>query len=119
MDKIFIKDLLIRCIIGVNGEERRIKQDILINITLLTDLRKPGKSDKIDEAVDYRAIKKKVYNEIEISDYRLIESLAERVSEICLENSAVKKAIVKVEKPGALRFAKSVGVEITRERFEI
>ncbi len=116
MDRILIKDLLARCIIGVNEEERRLKQDVVINIALAADLRGPGRSDRFEETVDYRSIKKRVFAMTETSHYQLVEALAEQVAAICLEDSRVKQVQVSVEKPSALRFARSVAVEIIRER---
>ena len=116
MDKILVRDLTARCIIGVNAEERREKQEVLINLSIYADLRKAGKSDKFEDAVDYRSIKKQLLGEVEKSSYNLIEALAQRVAEICLENPAISQVKVTVEKPSALRFARSVGVEIMRKR---
>jgi FolB domain-containing protein len=116
MDKILIKDLLVRCIIGVNGDERSDKQDVLINVALFADLSKAGRSDRFEDTVDYRAMKKRILSEAEKSHYFLVEALAERIAEICLDDPLVKQAQVTAEKPSALRFARSVGVEITRER---
>ncbi|MCY2954878.1 MAG: dihydroneopterin aldolase [Planctomycetota bacterium] len=118
MDRIIIEDLAARCIIGIDADERREKQDVVINIVLETDLRAAGKSDRFENAVDYRGIKKKVLAMVEGSQYFLIEALAERVAEICLENPKVKRVVVRVGKPSALRFARSVGVEIARGRSE-
>ncbi len=116
MDSILIHDLLVRCIIGVNEDERRQKQDVVINLAVSTDLRRPGKSDRFEDAVDYRDIKKRIVTMAENSHYHLIEALAEAVAGLCLEHPAVVEARVRVEKPSALRFARSVGVEITRTR---
>ena len=116
MDRIHIKDLQARCIIGINPDERREKQDVLINIILSTDTRKAGLSDRFEDAVDYRAVKKKVIAMAEASEFFLVEALAERIAKICLENPEVLQVQVLVEKPTALRFARSVGVEITRGR---
>lgn len=116
MDRILVKDLLVRCIIGISDEERREKQDVVINLTLLGDFRKAGLSDNIEDAVDYRAIKKRIVSEVETSGCHLVEALAERVAAICLEDPGILSAKVTVEKPSALRFAKSVGVQITRSR---
>ncbi len=116
MDRILISDLLVRCIIGVTEDERREKQDVVINIALSTDLGKAGKSDRFEDAVDYRAIKKGVVAMAESSRFYLVEALAEAVAEACLEHPAIAEAQVRVEKPSALRFARSVGVEITRKR---
>lgn len=116
MDKIIIKDLLARCIIGVNDDERREKQDVLITLTLSADLKKACVTDDFNDTVDYRAIKKTVLAVAESSRYYLVEALAERIAQTCLDFSGVKTALVQVEKPSALRFARSVGVEIYRER---
>jgi FolB domain-containing protein len=114
MDKILIKDLLARCIVGINDEERREKQDVVINITLTADLKEACLSDRFEDTVDYRAIKKKVLTIVESSRYYLIEALAEQIAQACLEFKGITGAQVLVEKPSALRFARSVGVEIYR-----
>jgi D-erythro-7,8-dihydroneopterin triphosphate epimerase len=116
MDRILINDLLVRCIIGVRDEERREKQDVVINLSLFADLRKPGKSDRIEDAVDYSAVKKRILTMAENSQFYLVEALAEAVAEICLEQPMISRVQVRVEKPSALRFARSVGVEIMREQ---
>ena len=116
MDRILISDLLVRCIIGVNEEERREKQDVLINLAIAVDLSKAGNSDRFEDTVDYRDIKKRIVAMVENSRYYLVEALAEAVARVCLEYPAVAEAQVRVEKPSALRFARSAGVEITRRR---
>ena len=116
MDRILISDLLVRCIIGVNDEERRDKQDVVVNVAISTDLSKAGKSDRFEDAVDYRDIKKRIMAKVENSQFYLVEAMAEAIAGICLEQPAVTEALVRVEKPSALRFARSVGVEITRRR---
>jgi len=116
MDRILIKDLLVRCIVGINDDERREKQDVLINIAVSADMRPAGLSDRFEDAVDYRSMKKKVIAGVEGSRFFLIEALAERIAQICLEDPKVQEVTVGVEKPAALRFARSVGVEITRGR---
>jgi len=116
MDSIIIKDLLARCIIGINDDERREKQDVIINITLTADLKKPGLSDNFEDTVDYRSIKKRVFETVESSSFFLVEALAEEVAGLCLGFSGVKAVKVLVEKPSALRFARSVGIEINRKK---
>lgn len=116
MDRILISDLAVRCIIGVNEEERRERQDVVINLAIYADLRKAGQSDRFEDAVDYSAIKKRIVSMVENSRYYLVEAMAEAIAKICLDHPAVTKVQVRVDKPGALRFARSVGVEITRER---
>jgi 2-amino-4-hydroxy-6-hydroxymethyldihydropteridine diphosphokinase len=116
MDQIQIKDLLLRTIIGINDEERRNKQDVLINITLYADMRAAGVSDEIADAVNYRTITKQIIRLVEGSQFFLVEKMAAEIAAICLEDARVERATVRVEKPGALRFARSVGVEIERQR---
>ena len=116
MDRILIKDLMLRCILGLSDEERREKQDVLINLILWTDLRPAAASDSIDDAVDYSALKKRIITLVEGSQYHLAETLADRIARLCLEQNAVQQVQVTVEKPTALRFAHSVGVEIIRSR---
>jgi dihydroneopterin aldolase/2-amino-4-hydroxy-6-hydroxymethyldihydropteridine diphosphokinase len=118
-DQIQIKDLLLRTIIGINQEERRARQDVLINIVLYVDTRAAGASDAIDDAVNYRTITKRVIKLVEESRFYLVERLAAEIAAICLEDPRVESASVRVEKPGALRFARSVGVEIHRTRADL
>ena len=116
MDRILIKDLMLRCVLGLSEEERREKQDVLINLILWTDLRRAAASDSIQDAVDYSALKKRIITLVEGSQYHLAETLADRIASLCLEQAAVQQVQVTVEKPTALRFAHSVGVEIIRSR---
>ena len=113
-DRIIIKDLLLRGIIGINDWEREKRQDIMINITLSGDLRAAGESDKIEDAINYRTITKKIIQHVEESARYTVEALATDIAKLCLSAEGVQRAQVRVEKPGALRFAKSVGVEIER-----
>ncbi len=107
-----------RCIIGINDEERREKQDVLINITLHADLREAGRTDDFTATIDYKAVKSRVVDIVEQSSYFLVEALAEAVAQACLSFQGVQQTDVSVEKPGALRYARSAGVEITRGRVE-
>ena len=116
MDRILIKDLLVRCVLGLSADERREKQDVLINVVLFVDLAKPGRSDRPEDTVDYRAVKKDILAVADGSQYHLAEALAERVASACLAYGSVERVQVAVEKPGALRFARSVAVEIERSR---
>lgn len=116
LDRIRIKDLLLRCIVGINPDERKNKQDVLINLTLFADLRKPCATDDIDDTVNYKTIKNRIIELVESSSFFLVEKLAEEIARECLANPAVQTVEVAVDKPGALRFARSVGVEIVRTR---
>lgn len=118
-DQIQIKDLLLRTIIGINEDERRNRQDALINIVLHADTRAAGASDEIEDAVNYRTITKRVIKRVEESQFYLVEKMAAEIAAICLEDPRVEAVDVRVEKPGALRFARSVGVEVHRTRSEL
>jgi dihydroneopterin aldolase/D-erythro-7,8-dihydroneopterin triphosphate epimerase len=118
-DQIHIRDLLLRTIVGINEEERRDRQDVVINIALHADLRSAGASDDIRDSVNYRTLTKQVIQRVEASQFYLVEKLAAEIAAICLEDPRVERAQVRVEKPGALRFARSVGVEIDRTRADL
>ncbi len=115
-DTIFIRDLLVRTILGINPDERENRQDVVISLRLHTDTRPAADSDDIGDAVNYRTIAKQVIELAEGSSYFLVETLAERIADLCLRNERVQRVWVRVEKPQALRFARGVGVEIERER---
>jgi len=114
MDKVFIKDLTARGIIGINDWEREKPQEMLINITVFTDTRQAAKSDDLEDCVDYRALAKKVQTHAETAARLTVEALANDLADICLKEKGVERTIVRVEKPGAVRFSKSVGVEVER-----
>lgn len=116
LDKIHIRDLRTNCIVGIYPEERENKQEVCINITLHADLAKPCASDNIDDTINYKDLKKRVLAHVEPSGYFLIERMAEEVASICLEDPRVQRCNVSIDKPGALRFARSVAIEIERAR---
>jgi FolB domain-containing protein len=118
MDKVIIRDLLVRGIIGVNDWERKRAQDILINITLFTDTRRAAQTDSIADCVDYSKMSKRVQAHAESVGRLTVEALANDLAKICFEDQGVQRVVLRVEKPGAVRFAKSVGVEIERSRQE-
>lgn len=115
-DQIQIRDLLLRTIIGINPEEREKRQDVLINLTLHADTRPAGASDEIGDAVNYKTITKQVIDLVENSQFYLVEKMAAEIADKCLADPQVERVTVRIEKPGALRFARSVGVEIARGR---
>lgn len=115
-DTIEIRDLLLRAIVGINPDERVNRQDVLLNISLETDLRPASRSDDIRDAVNYRTLAKEIIESVEQSQFQLVESLAEAVAALCLQDARVNRVRVSIQKPGALRFAASVGVTIERSR---
>jgi len=116
-DEIRIDGLHLRTIIGINDGERRERQDVLIGLVVFVDTRKAGVSDDIADApVDYRSVTKRVIALVEGSHFYLIERLAAAIADLCLEEPGVQRVRVTVEKPGAIRFARSVGITIDRQR---
>jgi FolB domain-containing protein len=112
LDQVFIVDLVAHGIIGIDDWERANAQEMLINIVLFIDLHAAGKSDDIHDSVDYRAVAEKVRLHAETARRLTVEALAADLADLCLEEAHVRKVRVRVEKPQALRFCRSVGVEI-------
>ncbi len=116
MDKVIIKDLVARGVIGVYDWEREKPQEILINIILFGDLSKAGETDDIEDSINYKTVAKGAQSLAENCERLTVEALANDIANFCLETNGVLKVIVRVEKPGAVRFADSVGVEIERTK---
>jgi FolB domain-containing protein len=116
MDQIFIKDLLIRGVIGISEREREQPQDILVNVVMNTDISAAGSSDDVNDSVNYRTVAKKILAHVEKVQRYTVEALATDIAGMILEDPKVVSVRVRVEKPGAVRFSKSVGVEIERSR---
>ena len=119
MDQVIIKDLLARGIIGINEWEREKPQEILINVVMFADLVKAGQSDDIQDCVNYRTVAKKLMAHAETAQRKTVEALAADLAQVCLAVARVEKVRVRVEKPGAVRFAQSVGVEIERTKEDL
>jgi dihydroneopterin aldolase/D-erythro-7,8-dihydroneopterin triphosphate epimerase len=117
MDRVHIRDLAVPGILGINPDERVNRQEILVNATLWVDTRPAAISDNIDDAVNYRTITKRLIDHIERGDPMLVERLAAELVAICfLSDDRVGEVEMTVEKPGALRHARSVGITIRRTR---
>ncbi len=116
MNRIYIRDLALRCIIGIYPEERENIQDVVLNIALTCDFGRAPETDAIEDTVNYKDLKKRIVALVEASKFNLIETMAFEVAGVCLEDEKVQETTVTVDKPGALRFARSVAVEVTRRR---
>ncbi len=116
MATIKIKDLKLRTILGVEEWERKVKQDIIINIVIEFDASKAAESDDLNDTVDYKSMKQNIIKLVEDSQFFLVEKLAAEVIGICMSDQLVKKASVEIDKPHALRFANSVSVTLTEEK---
>lgn len=119
MDQVFIKNLVARGIIGVNDWEREKPQEILINVVLFANLHNAGISDNIQDSVNYKTIAKKLLKHAETAQRYTVEALATDLARICLEEAKVERVRIILEKPGAVRFSSSVGVEIERTRKDL
>ena len=114
MDKIFINDLQVESVIGIFDWEREIKQTISINLEMEFDISKAAKSDDINDSLDYKKVSKRIISLCEKADSYLVENLIEKIAQVVLKEFPVSKVTVSLEKPGALRGSKSVGIKITR-----
>ncbi len=115
-DIVYIRDLQIKTIIGIYDWERKIKQTVSIDIEMATDIAKAAASDNIEDTLNYKAVGKRIIQFVEESSYQLVETMAEKVAQIILDEFSVPWLRLRVSKPGALRGSKDVGLVIERER---
>lgn len=116
MDAIHLRQLKLACIIGTEPRERRRKQAVAVSVGLHGDFRKAARRDRLEDALDYAALCDRIVARVEASRFRLIETLAQAVADVCLADEKVAVAEVTVEKPGALRGRGRVSVTIRRTR---
>ncbi len=114
--RIAIRNLRLRCIVGINEQERTQKQDVVVNVEMWADVAEAVRTDNVRDTVDYKVVNKEIIAAVEKSSFLLVESLASAVADICLSHERISRVRVMVEKPGALRFADSVGIELTKEK---
>ena len=113
-DKVFIKGLRAETVIGVYDWERKIRQPLVFDLEMATDNRAAAKEDDLTKAIDYAAISQRVIAEVESSSFELIETLAEHLAVIILEEFGVQWLQLRVLKPTAVAEADAVGVQIQR-----
>ena len=118
MDTIFLHDLRVETIVGIWGWERKIRQTVSINLEWGADIKNASASDSIDYTLNYKLVAKRVQQFVSESNFKLIETLAERIAEIVLNEFDIPWIEVCVNKPGAIRGARNVGVKIRRENNE-
>jgi len=114
MDIIFVRDLKVDCIIGVWKWERKIRQTLHIDLDLGTDITKSAASDNLDDTLDYKAITNSIREYATTSEFNLVETLAENIATLVLDKFAVPWLRITINKRGALRHARDVGVSIER-----
>ena len=111
-----IDNLRLRTIIGINDWEKKNKQDVIINLEIEFNGLKASKTDNIDDTVNYKTLNKKIIKYVENSDFNLLERMAGGIADLILDNKKIKKVTVRIDKPGALRFADSVSITETKRR---
>lgn len=114
MDIVYIRDLKIETVIGIFEWERRIRQTVSIDLEMAADIRRAADSDHIDDALDYKAVAKRLIAFVGGSDFQLVETLAEKVAHIVLTEFQVPWLRLRLSKPGAVRGSQDVGVIIER-----
>lgn len=114
MDKIFLRQLEVQAIIGIWDWEREIRQKVSIDLEMATDIRKAAASDSIDDTLNYKNVAKRLIAFVSDSRFQLVETLSERIAEIVVTEFAVPWVKVTVNKPGAIRGSKDVGIIIER-----
>src|SRR5699024_7346190 len=114
MDIVYISDLKVDTVIGIFDWERRIRQTVSLDLEMATDIRRAAATDQINDALDYKNIGKRIIAFIEGSEFQLVETLAEKVAELVLNEFKVPWLKLRLSKPGALRGSRDVGVIIER-----
>jgi dihydroneopterin aldolase len=114
MDIVYIRELKIATVIGIYDWERRIRQTISIDLEMATDIRKAAASDSIDDALNYKAVAKRLIAFVEAAEFQLVETLAEKIAEIVQGEFGVPWLRLQLSKPGAVRGSRDVGIIIER-----
>jgi 7,8-dihydroneopterin aldolase/epimerase/oxygenase len=119
MDKIFIHALKTEAIIGIFDWERQVKQTVIVDIEISADIRKAALSDSIDDTLNYKRVAKRVLSFVEESKFHLVETLAEHIAMLMLEEFGVAWVRISLSKPGAIRSSRDVGVILERDRGDL
>jgi dihydroneopterin aldolase len=114
MDIIYLHDLRIETVIGIYNWERRVKQTVILDVEMGADIRKAASSDRVDDTINYKAVAKRLFAFVSGSQFELVETLAERVAAVIIEEFGVPWVRVRVNKQGAVRGVRDVGVVIER-----
>lgn len=114
MDLLFLRELKIETVIGIYDWERQVRQAVLIDLDMAADTGKAAQSDRVEDTINYKKIAKRLIAFVEASSFQLVETLAERVAGIVLEEFGVRWVRVTIHKPGAVRGSRDVGVVIER-----
>lgn len=115
-DTIFLHDLRVETVVGIWDWERRIKQTVNIDLEMAADIRKAAATDDIEDTLNYKLVAKRIQAFVGDSEFKLVETLAEKIAAIVLDEFGIAWVNVSVSKPGAIRGARDVGVRIYRTR---
>jgi dihydroneopterin aldolase len=115
LDKIFIHALKTETIVGIFDWERQVKQTVLIDVEFSADIRKAALTDSIDDTLNYKGVAKRVLTFVEASSFHLVETLAEHIAMLLLEEFSVAWVRIALSKPGAIRSSRDVGVILERQ----
>jgi len=118
-DRIFLRGLTAECIIGFIDWERRVRQTVVIDLELPVDCRRAAITDEVADTVDYKKVAKRILAFIEASEFKLVETLAQRLAMLVLEEFAIEWVRLSVNKPGAIRNSRDVGVTVERSRADL
>jgi dihydroneopterin aldolase len=118
-DRIFLRGLTAECVIGFIDWERRVKQTVVVDLELPVDCRQAAVTDDVNDTVDYKKVSKRVLAFIEASEFMLVETLAQRLAMLILEEFAIEWIRLSINKPGAIRNSRDVGVAIERSRADL
>jgi dihydroneopterin aldolase len=118
-DRIFLRGLTAECVIGFIDWERRVKQTVVVDLEMPVDCARASASDEVADTVDYKRVAKRVLAYIEASEFKLVETLAQRLAVLLLEEFALDWVRLSVNKPGAIRNSRDVGVSIERRRADL
>ena len=118
-DRIFLRGLTAQCIIGFIEWERRVKQTVVVDLEVPVDCRRASASDDVADTVDYKKVAKRVLAYVEASEFKLVETLAHRLALLLLEEFAMEWVRISINKPGAIRNSRDVGVCIERSRTDL
>ena len=118
-DRVFLRGLSVECIIGFIDWERRVKQTVVVDLEIPVDCRRAARTDEVAETVDYKAVAKRVIAFVEESDFKLVETLAHRMAMLVLEEFSLQWVRISVNKPGAIRGSRDVGVCVERTRADL
>ena len=118
-DTIFLRGLAVECIIGFIDWERRVKQTVVIDLELPVDCRHAAVRDEVADTLDYKRVAKRVIAFVETSEFKLVETLAHRLALLVLEEFGMEWIRVAVNKPGAIRGSRDVGVSLERTRADL